>query len=123
MGKQDLKIRRKLRRKLHVRKHIHGSAERLRLTVFKSLHHIYVQLIDDDKKQTILSASTMDKEISQQIKPEMKKVDKSKVVGAAIAKRALANNIKTVTFDRNGYLYHGRVKALAEAARENGLVF
>lgn len=123
MNKQRLKILRRQRRKKHIRKSIYGSSESLRLTVFRSLNHIYAQIINDDERRTVISASTVDKDIREKIKPEMKKTDLSKLVGAALAKRAIEANIKKVAFDRNGYLYHGRVKALADAARENGLEF
>jgi large subunit ribosomal protein L18 len=116
------KIRRQ-RRKNHIRKSISGTNERLRMTIYRSLNHIYVQLIDDDLGETLLSASTLDKEVVAEIKPEMKKTDKSKLVGSLIAKRAKEKNITNVVFDRNGYLYHGRVKALADAARKDGLQF
>lgn len=116
------KIRRQ-RRKNHIRKNISGTNERLRMTIYRSLNHIYVQLIDDDLGKTLLSASTLDKEVVAEIKPEMKKTDKSKLVGRLIAKRAKEKNITNVVFDRNGYLYHGRVKALADAARKDGLQF
>lgn len=92
-----------------------------RLTVFRSDKHIYAQVIDDVAGNTIASASTLDKEIQSQLKADIKKLDKSKLVGLLIAKRALEAKITNVAFDRNGYLYHGRVKALADAAREGGL--
>lgn len=123
MNKQKLKVLRRQRRKKHIRKSIYGSADCLRLTVFRSLNHIYAQIINDDDRRTLVSASTLDKEIRNLIKPEMKKSDLSKLVGATLAKRAIEANIKSVAFDRNSYIYHGRVKALADAARENGLEF
>lgn len=123
MNTQEVKKKRRVRRKYAIRKNINGTAERLRLTVFKSNEHIYVQLINDEEQKTVLSASTIDKEVRDQIKSEMPKIMQSKLVGQAIAKRALDNNIKKVAFDRNGYLYHGRIKALADAAREAGLEF
>ena len=123
MNALELKKIRRQRRKNHIRKRINGSKERLRMTVYRSLNHIYVQLIDDDLGKTMLSASTLDKEVKAAIKPEMKKIDECKLVGKFIAKRAKEKNITNVVFDRNGYLYHGRVKALADAARENGLQF
>jgi large subunit ribosomal protein L18 len=123
MNIQEVKKRRKTRRKLHIRHKIYGSGERLRLTVFRSLNHIYAQIINDDDKKTLVSASTVDKDVRGQIKPEMKKSDLSKLVGKTLAQRALQQNIKVVAFDRNGYLYHGRIKALADGAREGGLEF
>ena len=97
--------------------------DRLRLSVYKSLNHIYVQLIDDVSGKTLTSSSTLDKEVREQINSKMKKSDQSKLVGANLAKKAIGMNLKKVAFDRNGNLYHGRVKALADAAREAGLEF
>lgn len=123
MNRLEIKLKRRLRRKFHIRKKIKGTSERPRLTVTKTARHIYAQIIDDTVHRTLVSASTLDKEIREKIKPEMTKTELSKLIGAELAKRALNNNIDKVVFDRNGYLYHGRVKALAEAARENGLKF
>ena len=102
-----------------VRAKVKGTALRPRLCVFRSLNNISVQLIDDEKQVTLLSASTLDKEV----KTKASNVAAATEVGTLIAKRAIENNIKTVVFDRNGYLYHGKVKALADAAREAGLEF
>jgi large subunit ribosomal protein L18 len=123
MSKKDLKFERRIRRKKHIKKHIKGTSEKPRLTVTRSINEIYAQIIDDIDGKTIIAASSIDKEIRAQIKSEAKKIDKSKLVGQFIAKRALSKDIKNVSFDRNGYLYHGRVKALADAAREAGLKF
>lgn len=120
---QELKAKRKLRRKKHIRKSMTFTGERLRLTVFRSLNHIYAQIIDDNEQKTLVSASTIDKEVKSQITSEMKKVDESVLVGKLIAKRAKEANIVSVAFDRNGYIYHGRIKALADGAREGGLQF
>lgn len=106
-------------RQKRVRAKVKGTAERPRICVFRSLNNISVQVIDDDKQVTLVSASTLDKEV----KTKASNVEAAKEVGALIAKRALEKDIKTVVFDRNGYLYHGKVKALAEAAREAGLEF
>lgn len=116
--------RNELRKKVHgrIRKSISGSTERPRLNVFKSLNHIYTQLIDDETGQTLVSASTLDKEIRSGIK-NSRNLEAAKLVGRSIAQRALAKGIKKIRFDRGGYPYHGRVKALAEAAREGGLEF
>ena len=111
------KIRQK--RHLRVRSHIHGTAQRPRLNVFRSLSHIYVQIIDDDKRVTLTAASSMDKDFTG----NGGNIEGAKLVGAAIAKKALAAGITEVVFDRGGYIYHGRIKALAEAAREGGLKF
>lgn len=120
---QALKQNRNLRRKLSIRKKIFGTLERPRLSVFKSATNIYVQLINDVESKTILSASSIDKEVRGLIDSNMNKSQVSKIVGEAIAKRAKEANISKVVFDRNGNLYRGRVKALADAARESGLIF
>lgn len=106
------------RRHMRVRGKISGTAERPRLSVYRSNKNIYAQLIDDVKGVTLASASTIDSEVSGKNKTEQ-----ASGVGELIAKRAAAKNITNVVFDRGGYLYHGRVQALAEAARENGLKF
>jgi large subunit ribosomal protein L18 len=113
-----------VRRRIHVRirKKVRGSAERPRLNVFRSLNHIYAQLINDDKGVTLVSASSLDKEVRAQNKSGGNNSG-AKVVGSEIAKRARAQGIETVVYDRSGYRYHGRVKMLAEAAREAGLKF
>ena len=103
-----------------IRKKISGSASKPRLSVFRSNLEIYVQLINDENGSTIASASSKEKDIVAQ---KVNKVEKSKLVGAAVARKAGELGIKTVVFDRGGYLYHGRVKAVAEGAREGGLEF
>ncbi|WP_080876122.1 50S ribosomal protein L18 [Oceanobacillus timonensis] len=110
-----------IRKKRHnrVRRTLSGTAERPRLNVFRSNKNIYVQLIDDVNGVTLASASTVDKELGI----DGKNVEAAKEVGAAVAKRAIDKGYKSVVFDRGGYLYHGRIKALAEAAREEGLEF
>ena len=123
MKVQYLKAKRRDKRKAHVRKTITGTLERPRLSVFKSSSQIYAQIINDVDGKTLVSASTIDKEVRIQVKDGMTKTAKSELVGNAIAKRAKEANITTVAFDRNGYIYHGRVKALADAARQGGLVF
>lgn len=123
MNSLEIKKKRQIRRKFSIRKKIFGTEDRLRLTVFRSLSHIYVQIINDVDKKTLVSASTLDKDVRDQIKAGMKKIDQSKLIGALIAKKAIEKNIKKVAFDRNGFLYHGRIKALADAAREAGLEF
>jgi len=105
-----------------VRKKITGTPERPRLNVFRSLKHIYAQIIDDYAGRTLVAASTLDRELRDKIKYGGN-IEAAKQVGALIARRALEKGIKKVVFDRGGYLYHGRVKALAEAAREGGLEF
>lgn len=112
------------RQKRHyiMRRKITGSAERPRLNVFRSLSHIYAQIINDENGTTLVSASTMDKEIRNAV-PYGGNSEAAKAVGTELAKRALAQGINTVVFDRGGYIYHGRVAQLAEAAREAGLKF
>jgi len=105
-----------------IRNKIVGTPERPRLNVYRSSTNIYAQIIDDVTGTTIASASTKDKEIVAKV-TELTKVDAAKVVGAEVAKRAVEKGIKSVIFDRGGYLYHGRVKSLADGARENGLDF
>ncbi|KYD20705.1 MAG: 50S ribosomal protein L18 [Caldibacillus debilis] len=111
-----------LRKKRHarIRAKISGTPERPRLNVFRSNQHIYAQLIDDTKGVTLASASTLEKDLDLE---STKNIEAAKKVGELIAKRALEKGYKKVVFDRGGYLYHGRVKALAEAAREAGLEF
>lgn len=115
-------IRKRYRReriKYRIRKIISGTAERPRLTVFKSNKQIYAQLIDDLAGHTLLAASSRDDKSSQNIP----KIEQAKIVGKSIAEKAIKSGITNVVFDRNGYLYHGRVKTLAEAAREAGLKY
>jgi len=114
------KIRKK--RHLRIRKNITGTMERPRLSVFRSSKHMYAQLIDDVNGNTLIAASTLDKELKEQVQ-NGGTVEAAKLVGELVAKRALEKGFKQVVFDRSGYIYHGRVKALAEAARENGLQF
>ncbi|HEY8541099.1 MAG TPA: 50S ribosomal protein L18 [Pseudothermotoga sp.] len=119
--KQDRRLQR-IRRHLRIRKKVFGTAERPRLSVFRSEKHIYVQLIDDMKGHTILSASTLDPELRQKITKTYNK-EAAREVGKLIAQRALAKGIDQVVFDRGGFKYHGRIKELADAAREVGLKF
>lgn len=112
----------RLRRHKRVRKRVVGTPERPRLNVFRSLSHIYAQVIDDSRGHTLVSASTIEPEVETQLKG-LKKVEQARLVGKVLAERALHRGIKKVVFDRGGYKYHGRVKALAEAAREGGLEF
>ncbi len=114
------KNERRERRKKVIRNKINGTTERPRLTVYKSLKHIYAQIIDDEKGETICAASTVDKEYKGKQGCNM---DSAKSVGELIAKKAKDKKVKTVVFDRNGYIYHGKVKALADACRESGLKF
>ncbi|MBX5435842.1 MAG: 50S ribosomal protein L18 [Alicyclobacillaceae bacterium] len=119
--KEDRNAARK-RRHRRVRKRVSGTPERPRLNVFRSNKHIYAQVIDDVAGHTLVSASTLDKEIASEISSGST-VEAARKVGQLVAKRALEKGLKAVVFDRGGYLYHGRVQALAEAAREAGLEF
>ena len=110
----------RIRRHLRVRKKIHGTPERPRLNVFRSLGHIYAQVIDDEAGRTLVTASTIDKELRAQMEG-LTKTERARLVGKAVAERAKAAGITTVVFDRGGYQYIGRVKALADGAREGGL--
>ena len=110
------------RRKLRIRSKISGRAERPRLSVFRSGRHLYVQVVNDADGKTLAAASTLSRDLKTSL-GEDNKTDAAKKVGALIAKICLERKIEKVVFDRNGYLYHGRVKALAEAAREAGLQF
>ena len=121
LQKQGKNIARK-KRHIRVRKNLSGAQARPRLNVFRSLNHIYAQIINDETGVTLVSASTMDKEIGATL-TYGGNVEAAKAVGKAIAERAVAKGISRVVFDRGGYLYHGRVAALAAAAREAGLEF
>lgn len=116
------KQQKRLRRRKRVRKKMFGTAERPRLTVSRSLNNIYAQIIDDSSGRTLVSSSTQEKAIKETLKGSGNK-DAAVKVGSDIAAKALGKNIKQVVFDRNGFLYHGRVKSLADAAREGGLEF
>lgn len=111
------------RRRHHIRKIVHGTSARPRLVVFRSNKQIYAQIVDDDVQSTLIAASSMTKDIEADIKKTKSKIEKAKVVGKHLAELALKKKISSVVFDRAGYLYHGRVKALAEGAREGGLKF
>ncbi len=116
--KKELKERRRNR----IRKKVFGTSERPRLSVFRSLNHIYAQVIDDTQGKTIVSASTLEKEF-RDIRLNKSNIEFAKKVGALIAERAISLGITKVVFDRGGYRYHGSIKALADAAREKGLQF
>ena len=117
------KICRRERIKKRIRKTIIGTAECPRLTVFRSLRAIYAQLVDDSDKKTILMVSSLSKSLKSEIGKEKGKIAVAKIVGRSVGEEALKRKIQKVVFDRNGYLYHGRVKALADGARETGLKF
>ena len=115
-------IEKRERRKHSIRKKVSGTAERPRLTVFRSSKHMYAQVVNDDLHQTIATASTLDEQLKGSL-TGLKKSEKAKKICAAIAERLKAKGIDKVVFDRNGYIYHGRILALADAAREAGLKF
>lgn len=110
----------RFKRKKRIRARVEGSQERPRLSVFRSNKHLYVQLVDDIKGHTLVAASTLEEELKDKLGGS---VEGAKTLGNLVAKRALAKKIAEVVFDRSGYLYHGRIKALADAAREGGLKF
>ena len=114
-----IKLSRRERIKRGIRKRLTGSAERPRLSVYRSNKGIYAQIIDDNSGKTIVSASSLSKDFTA----AGNKSDQSKAVGKSVAEKAIAAGVSSVVFDRNGYLYHGRVKSLAEGAREAGLIF
>jgi large subunit ribosomal protein L18 len=122
MGFTSLKKQARVKRKKRIRKKIFGTLERPRLTVFRSNRHIYAQLVDDGSGNTLVSASSLDKAFREESDPG----DKTQVaekIGKTIASRAIDKGFKQVVFDRNGFLYHGRVKAVSEGARKGGLEF
>lgn len=120
MGNTAPRLKARLKRKKRIRKNIFGNQDRPRLSVFRSSKHIYAQIIDDTSGSTLVSASTLDKDVME---VEGKKAIIAKAVGNLIGKRALDKGIKKVVLDRNGFLYHGRIKALSDGAREAGLNF
>lgn len=122
MAKNKTRAAARIKRHNRIRRNVIGTSERPRLNVFRSLNEIYAQVIDDSKGHTIVSASTIDTDLKKKFKG-MGKKDQAKLVGQTVADRAKKKGIKTVVFDRGGYKYIGRVAALAEGARENGLQF
>jgi large subunit ribosomal protein L18 len=121
MAKKSRSLARE-RRHVRVRKHVLGTPARPRLNVFKSLTGIYAQIVDDSEGNTLISASTVDKDLREQVKG-MKKIEQAKAIGKAVAERAKSKGISSVVFDRGGFRYVGRIKALADGAREGGLQF
>jgi len=115
-------LKKKLKKREALRGSVKGTVERPRLSVFRSNQHIYAQIIDDVNFKTLVSCSTLDPEIKVELKTG-KTCEASKIIGQKLAERSLEQNIKTIIFDRGPYLYHGRIKALAEGAREGGLEF
>jgi len=116
----NVKTDSRLKRKQSIRKRVNGDMERPRLSVFRSSKHIYAQVIDDLKGSTVAAASSLEKDMRSKTGAN---VDAAKAVGKLVAQRAIEKGVKSVVFDRGGYLYHGRIKALADAAREGGLQF
>lgn len=111
------------RARVKIRKKISGTAEKPRLAVYRSLDNIYAQIIDDSTGNTLVAVSSLAKEAKAEVQSVKGKINKSKLIGIILAKKAIEKNIKNVVFDRGGFRYHGRVKALADGAREGGLVF
>lgn len=122
MLKRFERNQRRMDRHRRARQKIHGTPERPRLNVYRSNNHIYAQIIDDIAGQTLVSASTLDKELVEKLSSTHNK-EASKLVGQLVGKRAIEKEIEEVVFDRGGYIYHGRIKELAEGAREAGLKF
>ncbi len=120
--KQSATVIRRERRHRRVRAKVRGTAERPRLNIFRSLRHVFAQIIDDTQGQTLAAASTLDPEVRAQLAALDKKAE-ANAVGKLLAQRALQKGLKQVVFDRGGYQYHGRVQSLAEGAREGGLEF
>ncbi len=111
------------RRHKHILKRLRGSESRPRLVVYRSNKHIYAQMVDDGKQRTLFSASTLSKPVSAEVEKAKSKVEQAKIIGKYIASMAKEKGVQQIVFDRAGYLYHGRVKALADGAREGGLIF
>ena len=122
-NKAMLRQKRRKRIKKHIRKRIQGTAQRPRLTVYRSIKSIYAQLVDDSTGKTILSVSSISKDLRDKTKKANGKIEVAKIVGQVVGEEASKRKIEKVVFDRNGYLYHGRVKAVADGAREAGLKF
>ncbi len=122
MGKMDPKVKARIKRKQRIRKKIMGTSDRPRLSVFRSSRHIYAQLIDDTAGRTLLAASTVEASVREQ-SGFKDKTAAAVYIGKVVAERALEKGIDKVVFDRNGFLYHGRIKALSDGAREAGLKF
>ena len=122
MSKMNPRMSMRLKRKSRIRKNLSGSTARPRLSVFRSARHIYAQIIDDLQGVTLVSAGTLSPEIRDKV-GSLKKQDAAREVGKLLADKAKSKGIEQVVFDRNGFLYHGRIKSLAESCREHGLVF
>jgi len=116
-------LKARMRRRVHIRKNLQGTPERPRLSVFRSAKHIYAQIIDDSRGITHVAASTLSPEMTTETTAESSKSERARAVGRLIAQKAKAAGITRVCFDRGGYIYHGRIRSLAEGAREGGLEF
>jgi large subunit ribosomal protein L18 len=123
MNKVDRSNKRRARIKHQIRKKVKGTAEKPRMVVYRSLNHIYAQLIDDNNGKTIFSVSSKSKDVGEKLGEAKGRIEMSKLVGKLTAEKAISQNISSVIFDRNGFLFHGRVKAVADGAREGGLKF
>ena len=123
MAARRKNLRRRERRRLRSKKLFQDRGETARLVVFRSSRHIYGQIVNDLKGEVLVAASTVEKGLEGQLESATSKVEKGEIIGSVLTERAKVKKIKTVVFDRNGFLYHGRVKALAEGARSGGLVF
>ena len=116
------KTRKRLKRKVHIRQRVTGTAERPRLSVFRSARYVYAQAIDDTTGRVLAQASELDATVKPQLAGKAKK-ERARIVGKAVGEKLVANGVKAVVFDRNGFIYHGRVKELADGARDAGLQF
>ena len=123
MNRQEKEKVRRKKIKHRIRKKVTGTPERPRLSIYRSANHIYAQFIDDINSKTIFTVSDLSKDVAGQLNDAKTSIEKSKLIGKAAVEKANANNIEQIVFDRNGYLYHGRVKALADGLREGGLKF
>jgi large subunit ribosomal protein L18 len=122
MSKMNPRMSMRLKRKSRIRKNLSGTTTRPRLTVFRSARHIYAQIVDDLQGVTLVSAGSLSPEIRDKLSG-LKKKDAAREVGKLLADKAKSKGIEQVVFDRNGFLYHGRIKSLADSCRENGLIF
>ena len=122
MARERTRKNLRVMRHARVRRRVRGTAERPRLSVFRALNHVYAQIIDDDEGKTLVAASSLDRQVSEQ-RDGKQKTEVSRLVGKVLADRAKEKGVTTVVFDRGGFKYHGRVKALADALRKEGIVF
>ncbi|NQT98086.1 MAG: 50S ribosomal protein L18 [Candidatus Marinimicrobia bacterium] len=123
MNTNSKKLVRFQRRRNRSKRRPNSDLSRLRLVVFRSAKHIYGQIVDDNEKRTLVACSTVEKSMQTQLQEASTKMEQSQIIGKELAKRAVENDIKEIVFDRNGFIYHGRIKAFADAARSGGLNF